>query len=138
LSRDRLWAIFLILIAAYLYYYTYGFIPEAAKYPRILLVMMVFLSLIMLFNSSKAKTGESSDENPWRAIITFLISLGYYGLIFLFSFLPATLIFLPVLMYVMGARDWKIILVTTVAVEVFIYFIFVLQLKVVMPSGLVM
>lgn len=63
----------------------------------------------------------------------FSMTLVYVTMLNLISFFPATIIYIPILMLFMRVKSWIAILLTTISINVFVWFLFVVQLKVSLP-----
>ncbi len=130
---------FLIVFSIVFYLMAGNFInPEAATWPRLILIITAFLS-VMLFLQGVRLTLKKADpempslhrlKGPMSAVILILayaVLMNYTGYFF------STAIFLPIAMFALGQRDWKILLGVTAGLELFIYVLFVVQLKLRMP-----
>ncbi|MBT8365287.1 MAG: tripartite tricarboxylate transporter TctB family protein [Deltaproteobacteria bacterium] len=77
--------------------------------------------------------------NYYRYVILgFLAFFGYVVLMYYFGYPISTLIFMPVLMWVLGPRNKKaalVITVTTLGVTFVIYYSFLKLLRVFLPEG---
>ena len=63
----------------------------------------------------------------------FVMTLLYVIMLKLISFFPATIIYIPILMLFMRVKSWIAILLTTIGINVFVWLLFVVQLKVSLP-----
>ncbi|WP_221037982.1 tripartite tricarboxylate transporter TctB family protein [Gelria sp. Kuro-4] len=131
--KARWYALAFILCCFFLWYQSLPYVPEAAIYPRTLMVIIVALS-VFLFISDLRRPKDVSWK--WVPLITFAVCLGYFFLLYLVGFGIATAIFLPTLMYIQGVRKWLTIALCTLGVELFIYFVFVIELHVPLPKGI--
>lgn len=114
------------------------FDPEAAVWPRGVLVVTAALSAMLLINGirlTRQNTGSGIPEGrvffgPVAAIIiitAYAITMEYTG------YFLSTAIFLPLGMFMQGQKSWKVILGVTAGLEVFVYLLFVAGLGLRMP-----
>lgn len=123
---------------------------EAAFYPRgVIAIFALFGILISVAGMKKTKkilqrqeiTYDGEEEqlsvpvlkSPVGALI--IIAL-YIALVQLIGFFPATILFIAVFMWYMGSKDWKTYAFTIVGLNMFVYLVFVLQLNVQLPKGI--
>lgn len=114
-----------------------GFIPLLS------IVLMLACSLLMIFDSHKREIVEETSEAKlslsWRTLLSgiaaVLVSYVYFQVSLIIGFLAATPLFLFLLMYVFGARPWKLVLIFAISTTVLIYLAFRL-LGVELPSGI--
>ena len=129
----------LIIVAVWFYTLTGSFInPDAAVWPRIALIATMILSAMLLLRGiAETRKGEESPlgkleelKGPMAAIVLIVI---YAVIMNLFGFFVSTALFLPVAMFAMGSRNWKAIVGVTAGLELFVYVLFVVELKLRMP-----
>ncbi|MEE3488621.1 MAG: tripartite tricarboxylate transporter TctB family protein [Bulleidia sp.] len=109
---------------------------ESALFPNAVLGLMAILNTFDLIKALKAdKTNPDAPETlPWSEakmpLVAFLGSIVYSLVFFKTNYFIATGIMIPVFMLIEKVKPvWKIILITAVYL-VFIYVLFVVQLKV--------
>lgn len=112
--------------------------PEAATWPKVILVCIIILSVMLLIRGLRL-TQQNADPGTIPAnvmkgpmativmIIVYAIAMNFTG------YFVSTAIFLPLGMFALGQRSWKAIVGVTVVLEVFIYVLFVTQLQLRMP-----
>ena len=131
-----------------------GFVPKILF--AILAVCGAVLIIQCIFREKKAKTTDDETSydkggtgifpgkvrdffNYYRYVILgFLAFFGYVVLMYYFGYPISTLIFMPVLMWVLGPRNKKaalVITVTTLGVTFVIYYSFLKLLRVFLPEG---
>lgn len=112
--------------------------PDAAVWPRAVLVCLILLSTMLLLRGIRL-TREHADTNipalqtlagPMGA---FVLMIAYVAVMNFFGYFVSTAIFIPLSMYILGQRSWKVMIGVTAALELFIYVLFVLQLRLRMP-----
>lgn len=112
--------------------------PSAATWPKVILIGIMILSSILVIHGLKL-TGEhaSPDTIPCSQLKGSMISLAcvvsYAVLMNYTGYFVSSAVFLPLGMFALGQRNWKAILGVTVGLELFVYVLFVLQLKLRMP-----
>lgn len=150
LHQDVIMGSIIILVSAFLYARTYEFPGGAALWPRIVLVSLTLLALWVVFKgirkTKKMKQGEAGEyEGEEEALTlrllrlplsTFLVVAVYATLLIVIGFFPATVLFLGGYFWYGGVRNWKVYALTIVGTNLFIYWVFVLQLNVRLPTGL--
>lgn len=118
------------------------FPDDVALFPSLALTFALVFSLwIMgegLYKTVRARKGKADYTNPEMKKRPFLI-LGTIA-IYVFcmqkiGFFVSTAVYLPCAMLLFGQRKVKSIVISTVVVLLFIYWLFVMQLNVYMPSG---
>lgn len=120
---------------------------EAAKYPKVILSIMIALSTLLVIYGIKSSTRIKDDDidnchylklkRLKTPMISLLFVIAYSFCIDLLGFFTATALFLASFMYYCGLRDWKIMVGCILGTNVFMYLIFVLQLNVQFPRGLI-
>ena len=119
--------------------------PEgSAQFPKFVLGLFFLLAAI-LFALGAIRTAKKTYKGDvrvdWRgavgkAHIVYALIVAYVILIVVIGFFPATIIFCPVIMLYYGIRSVKVLLLVTVIQALFIYLLFVVQLKVLLPHGI--
>jgi uncharacterized protein with PQ loop repeat len=122
--------------------------PEnAAQFPELMIVILIAFSLwityqgikkTQLINSGKAKKDDTiSFEKTKMPLISFVIVVIYTMLIEVLGFFASTTLFVAAFMYFYKIKDLKKIIITLVGLNAFIYFLFVIQLNVPLPKGII-
>ena len=81
---------------------------------------------------------EETVQNHKNVILAFAIFLGYVILMYYFGYPIATFIFMPILMWTLGPKDKRsmvITAVTTLVVTFAVYYSFLKFLKIFLPTG---
>lgn len=139
LPMDVYAGLFLALLGSAFYALALELTPEAAVFPKIVLAAFVLLSLAMAVQGfmHRKKTGEA--ENP-LALKGLTVPLLVFAFITLYAvamnvigFCLATAAFVPGVALFYKNRNPLQILVATVCLIVFIYVLFVVQLRLVLP-----
>ncbi len=138
----------LLALSTFFLVLTGSFPKQSAYFPRFFTCLLIVLSAVIIWEGirktaklHKGMTAESG-ENPitLREIALpmsgFAMIVFYVAAIPIIGFFVATGIFLLTSMWLLKIRSILMILLSTVGVEAFIYFLFIVQLKLSMPSGL--
>ncbi len=166
MKEDKVIGLILIFFSAFMYVQADRLPPAlfgalgADLVPKILFITLAICGAVLtaqsLIRERKAKVSgvDSQLENAGRrglrlktkellgyyryVIFGFLAFLAYVILMYYLGYSIATLIFLPVIMWVLGPRNKKSVLVitlTTLGVTFIIYYSFLKFLKVFLPEG---
>lgn len=128
----------LIIVSLIFYYLSYGFSnPDAAVWPRAVLIFIMILSAVLVikgFSLTRQNTHEDEKKTDFTGPIVGLILIVLYAVIMSFAgFFVSTALFLPVGMFLLGQRNWKNLISVTAGLELFVYLLFVVGLKLRMP-----
>ena len=113
------------------------------RFPLLACILICILSLAILVrgivrtNAAKS-TGETFEPvYPWSkvkyALLMMALLISYAVLINVIGFFPATALFVPVCMVVLGVRKPLVIILSTVGINLFIWFLFIKQLHIPLP-----
>ncbi|QBI54979.1 tripartite tricarboxylate transporter TctB family protein [Streptomonospora litoralis] len=89
-----------------------------------------------------ATTGSARGDGEWSRrvlrgpALTLLVVVAYIALLQVIGFLPATALYLLGHLWFGGVRDWRILAGVVVGVVAFVQLLFVYQLSVPLPAGL--
>lgn len=150
LHQDVFAGLVLVAIAAILYPLTYGFSGGAATWPRgILLLLAAFGILISIKGVRRAvaerEGRETADEGEEETLTPsllktpmalLLVVVVYAALLEVIGFFPSTTLFLAGYLWYGGVRDWRVMGGVVIGLNVFVYLLFVVQLNVQLPAGL--
>lgn len=151
LMVNIVYAIIFLAIAAFLLYSTrLDYLVEgrplfpqqtqdkSAVYVRFLALSLGGFSILMIINSfwrpSKMKL-EAFTAAPKKIITLVSVLIIYISLIHFIGFFPASIIYLPISMYILGYRNIFSIALTTMGLLLFVYFIFVTIFAVPLPDA---
>lgn len=129
----------LIVLAVIFYVLAGGFLnPEAAIWPRGVLVIIALLSAMLVVHGMKLTASHADPETiPFAALkgpmASIVLIIAYAILMNFAGYFISTAIFLPIGMFALGQRNWKAILGVTAGLELFVYVLFVVELKLRMP-----
>jgi len=118
--------------------------PGRSKYfPTFVLVTLLVLSICLIgvgiYKTILARQGKKDFTNPEMKIRPFFILGSVFVYIFCMGklgFFSASALFLPCGMLLFGQRKPLIIIGSTIGVLVYLYWMFVIQLRVTMPKGI--
>ena len=138
---DVFLGILLTALSGYFLYQAFQIHPGSAQFPKFVLGLFLLLSAMLLTSGIiKVFTGSSKNDVKIDWKNATLKSHIVYGLIVLFvvmmvtiGFFPALVIWCPIIMFCYGIRNIKILAMVTLCLSLFIYVLFVMQLKVQMP-----
>jgi putative tricarboxylic transport membrane protein len=131
------------IIAVLFYINTSSFrTKDAATWPKMILVILMILSTALLLDGLK-KTKEGVEKNEDKpeissdtvtgVLIGIFMMIAYAILMRFTGFFVSTAIFLPASIWLLGNRNWKAIILVTAGMELFVYLMFVVGLKLRMP-----
>jgi hypothetical protein len=132
----------LTAISLFFYFEAAKIHPEAAQFPNLMLVTLIIMSVLLAILGIRKTlrpelTLKSDTLLKFKVIRTPLIVFGivalYMALIRFTGFFIATAIFVPVFMIFYGVRSIRVLVITDIVLNLFVYVLFVRLLKVVMP-----
>ena len=142
INKDVFGGIILAAIAGFFLYETRAMRPVAAQFPRIIFVTLIIMSLLLfalgLRKTFKPELWKETDfllsiKVVRTPIIFYGIFVGYLVLMHFTSFFIATVVFVPVCMIFFGTKNVRLIILTTVFLNLFMYIVFVRVLRVWLP-----
>lgn len=138
-----------ILLGLFFLATSVSFPNDTGLFPRIFSMLLVVCSAFVLFSgirntrelNRKAAAGEQPEldftgQELLQTVLGFLILVAYVACVGFLGFFTSTAIFLVAFMYFLHMRNWKIVIPVTVGVVLVVYFVFVIQLQVALPRGL--
>lgn len=135
----------LLILALLMYLRTHVMPVGAATFPRLVLILFIGFTLWTLYQGVKKtgllRKGECTDPplsvgTTRLPLLTLLIVIIYTTAIKYLGFFFSTSLFIAGFMYFYQIRDWRKMSLTIIGVNLFIYFLFVVQLHVPLPEGL--
>lgn len=150
IHQDVLVGCMIIALCAIFYFKSLNLADQAAAFPRGILALFVFFAILIVINglrkTNKMKKGEEveydgEEENLNRNMLASpLIVLGmvvaYVVLVTLIGFFLSTILFMAGFLLYREVKDWKAYVYTIVGLNLFIYLLFVVQLNVQLPQGI--
>ncbi len=134
LSQDRIAGAVLLLICTGLFYEGWRYPADSRLFPLGLLTFLMIGAIVMIVRPAAAPKGERGD--PKKVILTTLLCVAYVALVEFIGFFVATAIFMTVFMAMLGLRKPLVYVAAIVGVNLGLYLLFVWQLKVPMPPGI--
>ena len=137
----------LAAFSAYIYFTASGFPGEAGVFPKLVsavtFILTIFQLIVSLFNAKRVLQQSKSAQVEKKAInknliITIIGIIAYLMLIFVVGYLIATTLYLAISIYLYGYHNKLNIAIITISMIVFLYILFVLLLRVNLPSGLLL
>ncbi|GAA0410547.1 hypothetical protein GCM10009133_18840 [Cocleimonas flava] len=140
---DTFIGLLMLLVSAYFYYLAQNMPPEPAEFPKLVISILIVFSLVImskgvLLTLRAKKNGTIVDHYFERIRGPMAVYLGlcvYVGLIELLGFFTSTTIASAFFMLLFGMRSYIKLLLVLIGINVFIYLLFVWQLKIVLPAG---
>lgn len=126
----------LIVLSAFLYRISKGYVAKVGFYPRILLVSIIGLSVLALLETivkiSRGTMGKKLiPQGDSRSLIIALVLALAFGLgIIKFGLVLPSLLIMPLYMVYMGCRGIRTIVISLLSFFAFIYVFFFLLLKI--------
>ncbi|WP_051534219.1 tripartite tricarboxylate transporter TctB family protein [Desulfitibacter alkalitolerans] len=148
LKADIILLCILCLVSIFLYYKSLNFPKGADTFPQVLIIIVLILSVYQIaasfikkeaFQPQREKQEKSlqiSWNQKYSSYIIFIFSVAYAVLITRLGFFISTAIFISTAMWFLGARKLTAYVFSTLGISLFIYFLFVMQLKVPLPKGI--
>ena len=119
-------------------------VAGAAQFPRVVLILFFIMAAILFTGGivrTVKKSGKGDVEINWnvagKAHIMYALIVAYIAMIMIIGFSPATVIICPAIMVFFGIRRVRVLLLCTVGLTLFIYLLFVVQLRVFLPIGII-
>lgn len=134
----EVWLGEILIILAVIFYIMAGQFPNAsaAVWPKAVLIGIMILSALLVIHGlqmtkdadGNADLGGAVLKGPMASLVMIVaLCMSFTG------YFVSTAIFLPLGMAALGQRNWKAILGVTVGLELFVWFLFVVQLQLRMP-----
>lgn len=134
----------LLLAAGYLYSVTMGMPDGPAMFPKLLLIILMLFSGLILTQGVLASQHARRDNRTLPSffprvsgpMVVFAVTVGYVVLIDVLGFFSATTLASALFMVLFGLRRAGQIALVTLGINLFIYALFVWQLRIALPGGL--
>jgi len=115
--------------------------PGAGFWPRILAFILIILSVALIIETFITEKNRSGNNSPFDfkspAMKNVYIMLGVFAayavILYFGGFVVASLLFIPTVMYTLGERNKKVLLLTSVILTGTVYFFFSVLLRVTLP-----
>lgn len=136
----EVWLGGILIILAVIFYIMAGQFPNAstAVWPKAVLIGIMILSAFLVIHGLQMTKDADGNADLGGAVLkgpmASLVMIVAYAVCMSFTgYFVSTAIFLPLGMAALGQRNWKAILGVTVGLELFVWFLFVVQLQLRMP-----
>ena len=136
----EVWLGEILIILAVIFYIMAGQFPNAsaAVWPKAVLIGIMILSALLVTHGLQMTKDADGNADLGGAVLkgpmASLVMIVAYAVCMSFTgYFVSTAIFLPLGMAALGQRNWKAILGVTVGLELFVWFLFVVQLQLRMP-----
>lgn len=143
ISNDVFVGAFMSIISIAFGVQTFSFRGTSKYFPVVVFSVFVLLSLIEVFwgvsKTIRVRQGLDDYTNPEIKAKPFLLLGTMLVYIFCFGkigFFVSSAIYLPTTMLIYGQRNWKAIILTTIGVLAFLYWMFIVQMQLHMPKTL--
>jgi len=149
--RDSYVAIFLLVFCGLAYWEAYPYPHASAYFPRIIILLLAIMSCALWGKSilEGRKEKAPGDRPPgaeglsfWKkevvrkVILMIAVSVIYLLIMSSVGFYLTTLVYLPVMIWLLGVRKIRVITLSTGLVLFFIYLVFSAFLRVPIPEGI--
>lgn len=145
IHHDAFISVVFLLFSAFMLFETFSLPAKTAKYPTAVIVGMLLFAAVTLYQALVATRNidETTAEKAQylklhivrRPLITALLVFAYTLCMDFVGFFTATALFLVAFMYYCGMKKWKVVLYSVIGMNLFIYLMFVLQLKIQFPQA---
>ena len=142
-SHDIFLGIFCAIFSTIFLVQALQFPGQSSFWPSLVLSFMLILSLAVagmgVYKTVQTRKGKADYTNPETKRFPYIILATVAIYVFCMDkigFFVTTAVFLPCEMLLFGQRKVLPIVLSTVSVLAFLYFLFVVQLNVYMPNGL--
>jgi hypothetical protein len=149
IHHDILISLCLIIFSLVFLATSFSFPTDSGMFPRCFIYFLLVLSCVVLYQSLKVsldinkriKDGENIKSELTIDVMKlpfqgFLIIFIYIVSIYFLGFFTSTTIFMVVFMLFLRVKNLKYILLSTLATNIFIYVLFFIQLKLILPKGI--
>ncbi len=139
----------LLLLSIFLFFLASDYPPMARKFPRLVLVMIMVVTLLDMINflrSAQEKTSSAEKDDNLEGVrprqqlkVLYMSALIFIFFLFMFFFGLAlgTLFFLLFSGWTLGYRKLKTLIFSSVAITAFVYIIFEVIMQSFLPEGLI-
>lgn len=134
MNGERLAGLGILLLCTALFYEGWRYPPDSRLYPLVLLSFLMLGAAIMV--ARPRPTSEEEKGSAAKALGAFAACGAYVFLVEPLGYFLATALFMLAMMAMVGLRRPLTFAVAVVGVNLGLYLLFVWQLKVPVPSGL--
>jgi putative tricarboxylic transport membrane protein len=116
---------------------------SSSFFPKLIVIVIAGLSVILFFKAVFSKNPEGEEVifrmakgSAIRLVAIFGLMVGYIFFLYLLGFLVSTPLFLAILIYYSGQRNWRIILPLIILVTAGLYAFFTFGMKLILPQSI--
>jgi putative tricarboxylic transport membrane protein len=141
-KKDFFVSIAFILFSGFVFLQSFSFPEEASLFPQIFSGLLAFLSVILLIGSLMKKKNEEDDvdnkvtkKSDYRGAISIVLGLFIYAFVLdFFGYIISTFLLVAYVVSVLGYRNIKNTIVTSVISVCCVYVVFKIILGVRLPN----
>jgi putative tricarboxylic transport membrane protein len=134
LNQDRVAGVILLLICTGLFYEGWRYPADSRLFPLGLLAFLMIGAIVMIVRPAEAFKGERGE--PKKILLTTVLCIAYVALVEIVGFFVSTALFMAAFMLMVGIKRPLIYIAAIVGVNLGLYLLFVWQLKVPIPIGI--
>ena len=137
----------LLILSIFLLYIVSDYPDMARSFPRLVLMMILVVTIVDGFLMIRGKTGEKSSQkeaggvSQWGSLKVFYmvaLILIFFLFLNLFGLILAVLFFLLLSGWTLGYRNPKRLIMSSVIITAFVYFIFKVVMDSILPEVLIL
>ncbi len=136
MNRDRVAGLVILLLCSGLFYEGLRYPPDSRLYPLALLLFLMAGAVVMIVRGQPTAVEEQGRTRG--ALAAFAACTLYVVLVEPLGYFPATALFMAALMALMGLRRPITYVVAIGGINIALYLLFVSQLRVPVPAGLLL
>ena len=131
-----------ILVVSIIAFYMTFQMPDvdAYRFPRMVIILFFSLGVFFIVATLRGKYDSADAPLQWKKVkipgVSFLLIAVYVAFINFIGFYTATALFLVGFMKYLQTKSWKVILLSTLFILIFIYALFSYQFKIPLPRGI--
>lgn len=118
-------------------FYVRNFPIIPRRFPLLVSILNIIIGLIILIRGIKKSNGTEEPPIRWESFKYVLIGalgiIAYAVAMKFIHFFPATIIFIPLYMLYLRVRNWKVIILCDICMNLFLWWMFIFSLKTVLP-----
>ena len=134
LKQDRVAGVVILLVCTGLFYEGWHYPTESKVFPLGLLIFLMIGAVIMIARPAKALEKEQGDNK--KVYLTVILCVAYVSLVDFIGYFVATALFMTAFMAMVGLRSIRLYVATIIGINLGLYLLFVWQLKVPVPMGI--
>jgi len=138
LILDRKISLTLIAFCGFFYYLTFAYPPRTVAFPRFLLLLFFFLSVLLFIFPGRGQTYNFGEVFSSEKIVTLLLLIGYTILFPLIGFFVTTFCFAVFYMWLFRRKGLSQYILIAAAYVAVMYIIFQKLLYVWFPEGILL